>query len=102
MKVGGVSIRRTYLEVPTMDSHKWDKIPGIDADVFMADMEDSVPPKLKEEAREKVLGLVRDPSYFGDKEFVCRPNNLFTPWGREDIEGLAEAGAPFLMYPKAR
>jgi citrate lyase beta subunit len=85
-----------------MDEHKWEKIPNIPADVFMADMEDSVPPKLKEKARDKVVGLVKAPSYFGGREFICRPNNLSTPWGREDVEALAEAKAPFLMYPKIR
>jgi citrate lyase subunit beta/citryl-CoA lyase len=102
MKVNGVNIRRSYLEVPTMDSHKWSKIPSIQADVFMADMEDSVPTALKDQARDKVVELVRDPRYFGGREFICRPNNLGTPWGRDDLEALAEARAPFLMYPKVR
>ena len=102
MKIGGEAIRRSYIEVPTMDDRKWSKIPDINADVFMADIEDSVPPDLKEKAREKVIGLVRDPSYFGGREFICRPNNLDTQWGRDDLNALAEAGAPFVLYPKAR
>src|SRR5262245_11312110 len=85
-----------------MDERKWSKVPEIPADVFFADMEDSVPPSLKPAAREKVLGLVEDPGYFGGREFICRPNNLSTPWGREDLEALAEAKAPFVLYPKVR
>ena len=102
MKIDGTTIRRTYLEVPTMDDRKWAKIPGIAADVFMADIEDSVPPDLKDAAREKVVSLVRDPSFFEGREFICRPNCLETPWGRDDLEALAEAHAPFVLYPKAR
>ncbi len=61
-----------------------------------------MPPNLKHEAREKVVSLIRDPSYFGGREFICRPNNLDTEWGRDDLEALAEAHAPFVMYPKPR
>jgi citrate lyase beta subunit len=96
------SARRTYIECPTMDERKWGKVPGIPADVFLADMEDSVAPALKEGAREKVAGLCRDPSFFEGREFICRPNNIFTPWGLADLEALAAADAPFVLYPKAR
>lgn len=102
MKVDGVAIRRTYMEVPTMDDRKWDRIPGMDADVFMADIEDSVPPDLKCKAREKVVSLIKDPSFFGGREFICRPNNINTEWGRDDLEALAEAHVPFVLYPKVR
>jgi citrate lyase beta subunit len=96
------SARRTYVECPTMDDRKWGKIPGIPADVFLADMEDSVAPALKEGARDKVCGLVEDPSFFEGREFICRPNNIFSPWGLADIEALAAVKAPFILYPKAR
>lgn len=102
MKVDGIAIRRTYMEVPTMDEKKWGRIPDMEADVFMADIEDSVPPELKSQARDKVVSLIEDPSFFGGREFICRPNNLDTQWGRDDLEALAEAHAPFVLYPKVR
>lgn len=102
MKINGVTIRRSYFEAPTMDDRKWGKVPEIPADVFLADMEDSVPPNLKEKSRYKVVDLIKDPSFFEGREFICRPNHPSTPWGREDIEALAEARAPFILYPKAR
>ncbi len=102
MKVNGVTIRRSYFETPTMDDRKWAKIPEIPADVFYADMEDSVPPSLKEKAREKVVELIKNPEHFGGREFICRTNNLNSPWGREDLEAMAEAHAPFVLYPKVR
>jgi citrate lyase beta subunit len=95
--------RRSIIEVPTMDDHKWSKVPDIPADVVMVDMEDTVPPPLKTKARQRVLDLLDDPSYLGGREMLVRPNNLFTEWGREDMEALADAGISTLMnYPMVR
>jgi citrate lyase beta subunit len=94
--------RRTYLLTPTMDERKWAKVPDIPADALYVDMEDSVIPELKQRARDKIADLVSDPAFLGGRDFVCRPNNLSTPWGREDLEALAEVRAPFVVYPKAR
>jgi citrate lyase beta subunit len=102
MKNGDFVLRRTYFEAPIMVERKWSKVPDIPADVFFADMEDSCPPADKERARERVVALVRDPAYFGGREFMCRPNNLSTPWGPGDLEALAAARAPFIVYPKLR
>lgn len=102
MKSGDFVVRRTFFEAPIMVERKWSKVPDIPADVFLADMEDSCPPAEKERARERVLDLVRDPAYFGGREFVCRPNNLQSPWGPTDVEALARARAPFILYPKVR
>lgn len=102
MNNNGVKVRRTYMEVPPMDERKWAKVPSMDADVFLLDIEDSVPPNLKGDARQKAVSLIKDPSYFGGREFICRPNNIDTEWGREDLEAIAEAKVPFVMYPKPR
>lgn len=102
MKVGGAVIRRSYMEVPTMDERKWEKIPSIPADVFYLDIEDSVPPPLKEAARAKVVSVIEDPSIFGTREYICRPNNINTEWGRDDLEAIAAAHVPFVLYPKVR
>lgn len=91
---------RTIFETPVMDEHKWEKIPNIDADMFFLDLEDSVPPSLKEAARERVVAHVRDPSYFGTRLTIARPNHLFTAWGRDDVVALAEAGVSCIAYPK--
>lgn len=95
-------VRRSYFECPIMVEKKWSKIPEIDADVFMLDMEDSTPPNLKVASRGRIVELIKDPSYLGGREFVVRPNNLATTWGREDLEAIAEANAPFVIYPKVR
>lgn len=102
MKINGITIRRTYLETPIMDERKWEKIPAIPADVVFGDIEDSCAPNLKEQARYKVVELIKDPTFLGGRELTCRPNNLSTPWGREDLEALAEAKAQYILYPKVR
>jgi citrate lyase beta subunit len=94
--------RRSFFEVPIMEERKWSKVPEIQADVFMLDIEDSCPPDLKTIARGRIIDLVRDPSYLGGREYMVRPNSLETEWGRADIEALAKAGVPFIVYPKAR
>ncbi len=95
-------VRRSYFECPIMVEKKWAKIPEIHADVFMLDMEDSTPPVSKVEARHRIVDLIKDPGYLGGREFVVRPNNLSTEWGREDLEAVADAKAPFVIYPKVR
>ena len=95
-------VRRSYFECPIMVEKKWAKIPEIDADVFMLDMEDSTPPNLKVEARDRIVKLIASPGYLGGREFVVRPNNIDTSWGREDLEAIADAKAPFVIYPKVR
>jgi citrate lyase beta subunit len=85
-----------------MVEKKWAKIPEIDADVFMLDMEDSTPPNHKVEARARIVDLIKAPGYLGGREFVVRPNNIATEWGREDLEAAANAKAPFVIYPKVR
>ncbi len=102
MKKGNLVVRRTYFETPLMNDRKWSKVPDIPADVFLVDLEDSCPPADKTRARERALELLRDPSFFGGREFVCRPNNLGSPWGHEDVEAFAKARAPFVLYPKLR
>jgi citrate lyase beta subunit len=93
---------RSVLETPIMDERKWAKVPSIPADMMLLDLEDAVPPGLKEQARERVVRYVRDSSYLGDKLTLARPNHLSTPWGAEDLAALGESGVTCMAYPKLR
>lgn len=93
---------RSFMETPILDERKWAKLPGIPADVFFLDMEDSVPPARKEEARHRVVELLGDPSCFGGRLSLARPNHLATPWGREDLVALGNAGVTLMTYPKVQ
>jgi citrate lyase beta subunit len=88
------------METPIVNDHKWSKIPDIPADMFFLDMEDSVPPALKEEARKRVVHYIKNPEFFDGRPTIARPNHLSTPWGRADLEALAEAGVTLMTYPK--
>jgi citrate lyase beta subunit len=91
---------RSLLETPIMDDHKWAKLPGIPTDAVLIDLEDSVPPPLKEQARERVAAALRDQAFFEGRVLVARCNHLSTPWGRDDLQALGEAGVTCLGYPK--
>lgn len=91
---------RSILETPIMDDHKWSKVPGIRADMMLVDLEDSVPAPVKEQARERLVRVLRDPEQVGDKLVLARPNHLDSRWGRDDIAAIAEAGARYVAYPK--
>ena len=69
------------------------------ADTLVLDLEDSIPPPRKPDARRAVLAWLAgvDP---GGKELMVRVNPLSTPWGRDDAEAAVAGGADSLMVPK--
>lgn len=93
---------RSIIETPLLDERKWGKIPGIPADAIFIDLEDSLPPARKEEGRARAVQVLGDPGYFGGRITISRPNALDTPWGRDDIQALAEAGVTCVALPKLR
>ena len=93
---------RSVMEAPILDEHKWAKVPDIRADAFIIDLEDSVVPDRKELARERARNYLADEHFFGDRLVLARPNNLHTPWGRDDIATLARSEVRLMLYPKAR
>lgn len=91
---------RSIMEPLIMDERKWAKVPTIDADCFMLDLEDSVPPAQKDDARARVVEALGQPEYFGGRVVMARPNHISTPWGADDLVALARAGVQTLAYPK--
>ncbi|MEV5848630.1 aldolase/citrate lyase family protein [Streptomyces sp. NPDC051985] len=83
-----------------MDERKWAKASSIPADGFLVDLEDSVPPALKEAARAKVVAAVRDGRLFGGRPVFARPNHPSTEWGEADLAALGDAGIRKLALPK--
>jgi citrate lyase beta subunit len=53
-------LRRSFLYVPASEERKLVKAPGLGADAVILDLEDSVAPERKPEARERILGLLRE------------------------------------------
>jgi citrate lyase beta subunit len=91
---------RSIMETPLLDEHKWQKIPSIPADVIFIDLEDSLPPARKDEGRARAVGVLGDVDFFGGRVVLSRPNALDTPWGRDDIQALAEGGSTCVALPK--
>jgi citrate lyase subunit beta/citryl-CoA lyase len=81
-----------------------DKAKGLAADQVFLDLEDSVAPLAKPEARANVVAALNDGGY-GDKIRVVRVNDLTTEWTYRDVVTVVEgAGASLdcIMLPKVQ
>jgi citrate lyase subunit beta/citryl-CoA lyase len=93
--------RRSALYMPGSNARAMEKAKTLAADVLILDLEDSVAPDVKVEARDRVAGVVRAGGY-GPREVVVRVNALDTPWGTDDMHVFAEAGPHGILLPKVR
>lgn len=91
---------RSILETPILDAHKWSKVHDMAVDAVLLDLEDSVPPHRKDEARTRVVQCIDDSSELGGSLGLPRVNPLDSQWGYEDLCALAEHGAKTIVYPK--
>ena len=91
--------RRSVLYVPGSNPRAIEKSRSIPADVLVFDLEDSVFPSDKDEARARVVEALRDGG-FGIRETVVRVNGLRTEWGASDLMAIARCGADGVLLPK--
>ena len=91
--------RRSVLYMPGSNQRALEKARGLSADALVLDLEDSVGPEKKPEAREMVVAAVRAGGY-GERELVIRANGLDSEWGEADIRAVAASGADALCLPK--
>lgn len=78
------------------------KGPTLPADEVFMDLEDSVAPLAKEEARGNVIDALKNNDWTG-KTVVVRINSIDTQWAADDLRTVVEAGGPYLdciMIPK--
>ena len=92
--------RRSLLYVPASNARALEKAQGLSADGLIVDLEDSVAPEAKTEAREAAMAAAR--RGFGGCEVVIRCNRLDTPWGEADVAAAADAGPDGVLVPKVR
>jgi citrate lyase subunit beta/citryl-CoA lyase len=85
--------------MPGINQRALEKGRTIPADSLILDLEDSVAPDAKEEARRQVCAAVAAGGY-GRRELVIRVNALETPWGTGDLRAAATAGADAVLIPK--
>jgi len=91
--------RRSALYLPASNARALEKARGLPADAIILDLEDAVPPDLKDAARTAAVAAVREGG-FGGREVAIRANALDTPWGAEDLAAIAGSGAAAVLAPK--
>lgn len=91
---------RSMLFVPGDSERKFAKARGIGADALILDLEDSVAPSMKAEARARVAGLLDDTAP-RDWAFFVRINPLDTGLTLGDMAAVVKPGLDGLLIPKA-
>lgn len=87
--------RRTCLSVPASSERFLAKARDLAVDEVMLDLEDSVAPSAKEEARDLAVAGLRDGGWDG-RLVALRVNDATTPWAYQDVIA-AVTGAPGLV-----
>ena len=93
--------RRSVLYMPGANERALEKSRMLAADALILDLEDSVAPDAKADARAKVVAAVKEGGY-GRREVVIRPNALETAWGTADILAAAAAAPDAILIPKVQ
>src|SRR5690606_32764237 len=91
--------RRSCLYMPGANAKALEKAKTLPADVLLLDLEDSVAPEAKTDARAQVAAAVKAGGY-GRREIIIRVNALTTPWGRDDIVAAGGARPDGILAPK--
>jgi citrate lyase subunit beta / citryl-CoA lyase len=91
--------RRSALYLPASNPKALAKARTLPVDVVILDLEDSVAPEFKLEARDAALAAVGEGG-FGRRELVVRTNGLSTPWGADDLAAAAKASPDAVLVPK--
>lgn len=93
------SIIRSILSVPGLRERFIDKAAQVPADVILFDLEDSVPPARKAEARDRVRVALPRFDKRGRLVFV-RPNDLSTGFLELDLDAIVVPGLDGIHLPK--
>jgi citrate lyase subunit beta/citryl-CoA lyase len=91
--------RRSVLYMPGANERALEKARTIETDALILDLEDSVAPDAKAEARERVCAAATSGAY-GYREIVIRTNGLGTEWHEADFAAAAKAGPDAVLVPK--
>jgi citrate lyase subunit beta/citryl-CoA lyase len=92
-------LRRTMLFVPGGNEKMATKALGLNVDSLIIDLEDSVAPHVKKEAREFVKRFIEQTDFM-DKEVAVRINSLKTDYGRDDLDVIMRAKPHTIVVPK--
>ena len=91
--------RRSVLYMPGSNARALEKAKTLPVDGVILDLEDSVAPEAKEDARQQVAEAVKAGG-FGPREVFIRVNGVETPWHADDLAAAAHAAPDAILVPK--
>ncbi len=91
--------RRSVLYMPGANARALEKAKTLAADALILDLEDSVAPEAKAEARATACAAITTGGY-GHREVVLRINGLDTGWGEADMAAAVSARPDAILVPK--
>ncbi|NWG47146.1 MAG: CoA ester lyase [Alphaproteobacteria bacterium] len=93
--------RRSVLYVPASNPRALEKAAGLDVDALIVDLEDSVAPDAKAEARAGAVAALGASGLFPERmEIIVRVNALDGALGREDLAAVAPFAPAAVLVPK--
>jgi citrate lyase subunit beta/citryl-CoA lyase len=99
-----IRLRRSVLSVPAINRRALGKIASLDCDAVIFDLEDSVAPEKKAEARENLRIFFTDPppadKEEAGKERIIRINSLSSGFGADDLELVLALEPDAVLLPK--
>ena len=91
--------RRSVLYVPGMNERALEKAKKLNIDVIIFDLEDSIAPNSKENARENICQAISAGGY-RNSELIIRVNGLDTSWGQDDLHSAIAVKPDGIAIPK--
>ena len=91
--------RRSVLYMPGSNARALEKGRSLPADGLILDMEDSVAPEAKAEARAEIKAAL-DQGGYGAREIGVRTNAFDTEWGDDDVTAVASMACHAVVLPK--
>ncbi|EJT03813.1 CoA ester lyase [Rhizobium sp. CCGE 510] len=92
-------LRRSVLSVPAINLRALEKTHTVDCDAVIFDLEDSVAPEKKGQARENLRRFFSDRP-LENKERIIRINSLSSDFGPADMELVTALGPDAVLLPK--
>ncbi|MEO3387210.1 CoA ester lyase [Mesorhizobium sp. CAU 1741] len=99
MQIRPLRRRRSVLYVPAVNAKALAKVASLACDCVVVDLEDSVAPSQKAEARDAVTAFFASREKDG-KEMVIRINALSSEWGGDDLLAARECRPDAILLPK--
>ncbi len=90
--------RRSVLYVPAHEPRHIEKSRILASDSIVFDLQESVPPKLKEQGRGLLLKALQN-NNFGSSEKIVRINSLDSAWGMDDLRAAISLDVDAILFP---